>query len=138
MTLVAASRLLGIVLATTMGVVPLAPPEHLHEAEEHGHHELLVHRHAQPHSAAHHGTSHHADGHDGVLDDDDASVLTVSASVTLPLSPIRASAAPPAVPWFPPPPLVARAHGPICIDDPLIHGPPRAPASPRAPPLSLA
>jgi len=134
MTFVAAHRLLGIVLATTMGFVPLVPPEHVHEGEEHGHHETVIHRHAQPHAL-----THQAHAHEGVLaDDDDAPVLTVSASFTLPSSPGRVVVALPAVWWFPPPPLVIRVHGRIGIDDPLIHGPPRAPSSPRAPPLFLA
>ncbi|MEQ1759410.1 MAG: hypothetical protein ABL986_13900, partial [Vicinamibacterales bacterium] len=123
MALVVASRLLGIVLATTMGLVPLAPAEHVHEAEEHGHHERIVHRHAESHVA-----DHHSNGHENVLDDEDGPVLTASTAFNLPQSPARAVASPPAVVWLPVPPPTAAAHDAIAVDDPLIHGPPRAPA----------
>src|SRR3954468_3814520 len=71
-------RFLGTVLASAIGLVPLVPPEHVHEIEdEHGHIELVVHRHAQGHGvfeeAAHHDdapTVDHQDPPIATLDQD--------------------------------------------------------------------
>ncbi|MEQ1761204.1 MAG: hypothetical protein ABL986_23085, partial [Vicinamibacterales bacterium] len=115
MAVVFVSRILGVVLAAAMGLVPLAPPEHVHEAEEHGHRERLVHRHAQAHDA-----DHHSNGHENVVDDEDGPALATSTIFSLPKSPARAVVAPPSGVWLPVPPPTAVAHDVIVADDPLI------------------
>lgn len=124
-----ASRLLGVVLAAAVGFVPIVPPEHVHETDEHGHHQLLVHRHSEQH-----GVSGHALRHDGQFDDDDAPVLTLASTYIAPSAPIGAVAAPSSVIRLIPPPAVKLPHPPVGFVERLIHGPPRTPASPRAPP----
>lgn len=128
-----AFRALGVALAAAMAFMPIVPPEHVHDAEEHGHHHLLVHRHSQPH-----GFTHHADGHTGVLDDDDAPVVTLNAAFTVPPVPAGALAAPSANVHYLAMPPVQRLHVPVGFVERLIHGPPRSPASLRAPPFYLA
>ncbi len=128
-----ASRLLGAVLAAAVGFVPIVPPEHVHETDEHGHHQLLVHRHSEAHRI-----SHHATRHDGQFDDDDAPVLTLAPAYIAPSAPVGAVAAPSSVIRLIPPPPVALLHPPVGFVERLIHGPPRSPAAPRAPPSPLA
>ena len=123
------SRCLALLLSAAVAWLPLAPPEHVHEAEEHGHQHLLVHRHA--------GTHHFAlagEHHDGAFDDDDAPVLTLAAVFTIPASPgVLASAVTHSLvlPALPVGPRVDRT--PEYVER-QIHGPPRAPAGLRAPP----
>lgn len=129
MAAVVSGRILGVVLALAVGGVPLAPPAHVHGADDHGHEHLLVHRHFDAHSS-----EHHAD-HVSVVDDDDAPILTLDAVHAVPTSAalliaptgvLVADAEPPVVP------IAARS-----VDvERLIHGPPRAPNGLRAPPLS--
>jgi hypothetical protein len=121
-------RLIVVVLAAAIGAIPVAPPEHVHEVEEHGQHHAVVHRHA----AVHTGTHHDAD-HDGVLDDDDGSIRTLEPIYTVPtvvaLAGVSATLATridqPAYTFAVKTEYVER----------LIHGPPRAPTGLRAPPL---
>ena len=49
------SRLLGAAIAAAMAILPVVPPEHVHVIEEHGHHEVTVHRHAPLHAGERHG-----------------------------------------------------------------------------------
>jgi hypothetical protein len=125
-------RLTGFVLAVAIGWIPLAPPEHVHEGHEAGHHSVLVHRHSAPHVELHRAA------HDGVLDDDDAPVLTLSAVFTLPLEPVFPTAPLAQAIATIDPPEAAALDATIDHVELLIHGPPRAPASLRAPPSSLA
>ncbi len=129
------SRLTGVVVLTAaIGVVPIAPPEHVHETREEGHHhQLVVHRHSQAH-----GASHHSAEHEGLLEDDDGPVLVLPATYTVPPAPNGAIAAPSTVVRLIEPPSVKSLHRPADFVEQLIHGPPRAPASPRAPPFSPA
>lgn len=119
-------------LVTAMGVAPVAPPEHVHEAEEHGHHFTVIHRHFEGHHAGDHAARHQA-----VIDHDEDPILTLATVYTIPPSPSADS----------PLELVdvrvntVESH---CGEwaaadvDILIHGPPRAPTSLRAPPILLA
>jgi len=121
-------RILGLVLVVSVTGLPLAPPEHAHEAEEHGHEHLLVHRHLEAHSKV-------PDfDHEGVADPDDDSafaldtVRAVPSSVTILAVPVFCTFAiiePPRV-------VLLSDRGNF---EPLIHGPPRAPSGTRAPPL---
>ena len=126
------TRIFGIALALAVGSLPVAPPEHVHEAEEHGHQHVLMHRHFAAHT-----NNHHQDGHDGVFDHDDGPMLTLDAIYTLPVA---------VTPLAPPPHVVISFIDPPAINlvfrhpdyvERLIHGPPRAPTGLRAPPLSF-
>ena len=121
-------RLIALVLTAAVGWIPVAPPEHVHEAEEHGQHHAIVHRHAAAHTATHHDRDH-----DGVLDDDDGSILTLEPIYTVP-SAVTLS--------IPSAPIAVRLDPPVYTFaikteyvERLIHGPPRAPTGLRAPPL---
>src|SRR5262245_6928993 len=113
-----------------MGVLPIVPPEHVHEAEEEGHIQVVVHRHLQAHGLL----EHHSDHHPATVDHDDGPVLTLSAVYNVPA---------PFVIWGPRRPVSARLEPPeprrlerSSTDvDILIHGPPRAPTGLRAPPV---
>jgi hypothetical protein len=125
-------RLLQIssaVLAAALGLGPIVPPEHVHETEEHGHHQRLAHRHADAHPLV------PVAPHDGAFHDDDP-VLTLAAIYTVPPVLAVAPPSPDSVVVLPAPPLAAAFHRAGDSREPLIHGPPRAPASPRAPPRS--
>jgi hypothetical protein len=69
-------RLPGIiatVLSLAVGLLPVAAPEHVHEREDHGHAELVVHRHMPPH-----GVLDHHGAHQASVEDDDAPILTLT------------------------------------------------------------
>ena len=133
MAVVSAFRSIGFVLAAALGLAPLAPPEHVHEVEGHGDHLLLVHRHAE----AHH-PSHHSDEHQNVLDENETPVLTLTAVYVTPAPPV-VLAAPVRVTFaFLDPPVAKSLHPAVDYVERLIHGPPRALVSPRAPPSFLA
>jgi hypothetical protein len=129
MALVSLRRIFGLMLAAVVGFAPLAPPEHVHEAEEHGLHHLLVHRHAEQH-----GTVPHSREHRFVLDDDDAPVLTLAAVFTIPATPDHlhgfAGELLRAIEALTPGDIPPSAD----YERPVIHGPPRGPTSLRAPP----
>jgi hypothetical protein len=125
-------QLTGLVLAAAIGLTPIAPPEHVHEAGDPDHHSTLVHRHA-----AAHGAHRHAGDHGLAFDDDDAAVVMLPALLVPPAAPL-ALAAPPSRPLLRvEPPLSPRVPMAEYVEL-LIHGPPRAPASLRAPPSSPA
>jgi len=121
-------RFVGVLLAMAIGWLPTAPPEHVHEAEEHGHQHLLIHRHL----AAHHGADHAVD-HDGVFDDDDTPILTLDPAFTVPGT-ISIDVAHATVAADLEPPLVRVPYRTPKYLGRLIHGPPRAPTGLRAPP----
>src|SRR5919107_1604759 len=73
------SGLLALVLTAAIGSIPVAPPEHVHEADDHGEHHVVVHRHAAIHTGVHHSANH-----DGVLDDDDGTILTLEPIYIVP------------------------------------------------------
>ena len=96
---VKASVLVAGVLAIATGLLPVAPPEHMHEAEEQGHVHAIIHRHLKPHGIL----EHHAE-HQSTLDDDDGPALTLTTIYTVPApvaltSPVRIVSA-----WIEPPP----------------------------------
>jgi len=113
-----------------LGAMPIAPPEHAHEAEEQGHHHVVVHRHTEPHEAR---PLHH---HDSVTDPDEP-ILTVAAVYTVPAWP---SVETPMLAVDSPieSPKPVRINWPVPDVDTPIHSPPRAPTSLRAPPISPA
>jgi hypothetical protein len=129
---VSLGRIVRIVLAVTIGLVPLVPPEHVHEGGEQQQHHVLVHRHAAPHAVAQHDT------HQQIVDDDDgAPILTLAAVFTIPAALVTLAARPPqrVVALDPPQPVLVPR--PATFVERLIHGPPRAVASLRAPPSFL-
>jgi len=123
-------RVSSAVLAAAIGLGPIVPPEHVHETEEHGHHERVAHRHAEAHPLV------PAAPHDGAFHDDDDPVLTLAATYTVPSAPALAPPSPESVVVLPAPVLAAAFHRAGDSREPLIHGPPRAPASLRGPPSS--
>lgn len=121
---------LGLALCAVLGVTPVIPPEHVHEVEEHGHVEFVAHRHfldhgiASPYEAATHQVDH-----------DDAPVATVSGDFIVPLTVAIAAPAQRVVDVVLDPPSSTPLQSVVSVE-PLIHGPPRAPADPRGPPSS--
>jgi hypothetical protein len=123
---------LASVLSLAIGVLPLAAPEHVHEREDHGHAQFVVHRHLTPHGFLEHHREHQAS-----LDDDDGPVLTLTTVYTVPglvvLGAPEYSGS--ALIESPEPQRIERV---LSKFDVPIHGPPRAPAGLRAPPFSPA
>jgi hypothetical protein len=119
-------------LSLAIGLLPVAAPEHVHEREEHGHAEMVVHRHMPPHGLIDHHGEHQAS-----LDDNDAPVFTLTTVFTVPgqaiLSLPQRSAS-----TLIAPPEQQRIERILTKFDVPIHGPPRAPAGLRAPPISPA
>ena len=119
-------------LVVAMGIAPIVPPEHVHEAEEQGHQHIVIHRHLEPHRSGDHSGQHHA-----VVDHDDEPLLTLAAVYTVPTSPSVDS--PLAVVDALISPVTSPRAEYVRPDvDILIHGPPRGPTSLRAPPISPA
>jgi hypothetical protein len=129
MMAVIVSRTLVVVLAFAVGFIPIAPAEHAHEADDHGHTHVLVHRHLTAH------TAHHDDaGHEGVLDDDDGRVVSLDSVYTVPSGRHNVSGTLGADFALLVPPVIDRLHWRSHYFARPIHGPPRAPTGPRAPP----
>ena len=124
----------SLVLAAALGLVPLAPPEHAHQTETSGHRQIVVHQHSEAHAMGHPSGGR---GDRRAFDHPDDPILTLSTVYTaqapqLPAVPVRTVIAIIQ-------PLQAEAgrasHGFVEL---LIHGPPRVPTGPRAPPASPA
>jgi hypothetical protein len=128
-------RLPGIiasVLSLTVGLLPVAPPEHVHEREDHGHAELVVHRHMPPHGLLEHHREHQAS-----VEDDDAPILTLTTVYTVPASVILAVPERLVSSLIEPPKPERIERSQTKFEVP-IHGPPRAPSVLRGPPSSPA
>jgi hypothetical protein len=125
----------SVFLVATIGVAPLVPPEHVHAEEDHDHKQrVIVHRHADPHGTSHHDERHDGVPHDGVLDEHGSPVLTLTTLFAPPTAPLSVGiVATTVVAVVPQVPVTGRRLHTGA--EPLIHGPPRAPASLRAPPL---
>jgi hypothetical protein len=137
-------RLLAFVLTAAVGVLPMAPPEHVHDVDHDGHHETLAHRHAGGHAQHAAGVIDHDDhdrdhdaGHAPVaaLDDED-SVLAALSTPTWTRPALDAPDAPATavVAWILPPAPATRV-GHVADVERLIHGPPRTVTSLRGPPV---
>ena len=123
-------RGLAAALALAIGALPVIPPEHVHHRDDDGRHHNLVHRHATLH------TSHrHTEPHQVRIDDDDAPVLTLDAVFTVTPIVRAPMAVQTSTVMLDPPRIVLTTRAPGFFER-LIHGPPRAPASLRAPPLA--
>ena len=130
-----ARPLIGVALALTVGILPILPPEHVHEVEEHGQQHGLLHRHLDDNDNPHHSTaSHHSVSLEPTFDDDDAPIATFEATYTVPSVTRVETGLTISVP------VILDAPGKVAIlgapeyFERLIHGPPRAPAGLRAPP----
>ena len=126
-------RTLSLVLAATVGFLPMLPPEHAHETEKDGHVGIVVHQHSQPHAIGHLPGRHR---HDGTVDHPDDPVLTFSAVFTISATQALAVPVNAAVAVIAPLHLDARKVS-VGFVERLIHGPPRAPTGLRAPPADL-
>jgi hypothetical protein len=122
---------IACVLGLAVGLLPIAAPEHVHEREDHGHAELVVHRHMPPHG----GLEHYGD--DASVDDDDAPILTLTTVYTIPVSLILAGPERSVSALIEPPQPERIERSQTKFDVP-IHGPPLAPAVLRGPPFSPA
>jgi hypothetical protein len=126
---VSASRLCSIVLVGVLGVLPVLPPEHVHElTDAEGHQVVVVHRHVQLHTI-----TGPASGRDATIDHSDPVTTDLDGTYT---SPARYTLRPPFVAsvLVPPAQPVRRPFVALRFSDRLIHAPPRAPSSLRAPP----
>ena len=122
-------KLLIAVLAGAIGLLPVMPPEHVHEtALPDGHHHLVVHRHAAGHVSMPHPGS-------GPLIDDQDPVLTLDALFTAPAQTVVSAPVLTTVSVPVPPATISRAPQDQFVEC-LIHGPPRAPTDLRGPPLA--
>ena len=132
MPAVARIRSIHVLLLLVLGTLPLAPAEHAHEVAGSDGHHIVRHRHASGVDGSHAPASH---THDTVVDHEAGPMVTAATVFTLPTavdlqaplaSVARASLAP-----APTDRLVrAGPHSRVAI-----HGPPRAPASQRGPPV---
>lgn len=115
---------MAIVLTAAIGSLPIAPPAHVHEVDDHGHEAALVHRHEASHGPRH---------HDGVIAGTEASLLELDdAFIATAITPLGH---PPArLVAVLEPPVIDTRDGPQEYVENLIHGPPRAPSPLRAPP----
>jgi hypothetical protein len=122
---------IAALLASVVALFPIAPQEHVHETTEHGEVTLVVHRHAEPH-----GILPAPPAQRSRFDDDDGPVVGLTALHAIPASPFVAL--PPirraALVSLPAPRVRFR---PVANVEILIHGPPRAPTPPRAPPFAF-
>ena len=123
--------ILAGVMGAALGLLPIAPPEHLHEAEEQGHVHVVIHRHLTPHDLL----EHHAHCQ-ATVDDDDGPILTPTAVYIVPAHQPIAGPERLATAWIEAPGL-RREERPLAKVETLIHGPPRAPTTSRAPPSPL-
>jgi hypothetical protein len=122
-----------LALGVLIGVLPLIPPEHVHESDINGQHEALIHRHGGSPLAEHSAPHAHAD--DPAFDHADGSTVLLDAFFTVPGSYVAVGPTPALVALLILPPVTV-AHGPTSDVERLIHGPPRAPTGLRAPPSS--
>ncbi len=152
-------RVLSLALATAIGVLPMAPPEHVHDVDHDGHHATVAHRHVSSHDRhslpaddhddlAHHDgpeLGHHGgpdlDHDDGLapgrpvtsIDDESSVIALVTPIWTVPSLDTPDAPATTVIAWILPP--AARTHsGHVDDVERLIHGPPRPFASLRGPP----
>jgi len=126
------ARIIVSVLGLAVGLLPLAAPEHVHEREDHGHAELVLHRHLPPH-----GVVDHHRGQQASLDDDDSPILTLTTVYTVPASVILAAPEHLVSALVEPPAPERLERSQTKLEVP-IHGPPRAPSTLRGPPFSPA
>lgn len=132
MSFVKVARSLAGVLTVALGILPIAPPEHVHEGEEQGHHHVVIHRHVQAH-----GLVETAAAHQASVDDHDGPVLTLTAVYTVPAQHVVGGELQPVGDVLEPPISELRQRPSPDVDI-LIHSPPRAPTSLRAPPFFSA
>ena len=132
--IVSLSRFTGLALAAAVAWVPLAAPVHVHESRGHGHHRAVIHRHSQAHGGGHDGPNHH-----GVFErHDEAQVRTLSSVFIVPNAPWVPSPLPLQAAQVIEEPIIQAAHPIADFVELVIHGPPRAPALFRGPPVSPA
>lgn len=124
------SRLWSVALVLVIGLLPIAPPEHVHEVEREGHLDFVVHRHAKVHTGA---GFHERHGGTHTVDHPDAPLVMLDQDVTMPSVARLAGPAdihrsdviqPPPSTQLPVASFVER----------LNHGPPHASAQQRGPP----
>jgi hypothetical protein len=124
-------RASAALVAACLALAPILPAQHVHEANHHGH-GRVAHQHLSPHHlpAPETALGHH-------VERDDEPILTLTTVYTVPPPPGMAAPPADAVTLLTVPPVaVVRQHTQYV--ERVIHGPPRAPTSLRAPPLHPA
>ena len=124
-------RFLGLAVAAIVGIVPLVPAEHVHEVEEDGHLELVVHRHLGDHSPL--SAAIHHDDHQHALDHPDAPIATHGDDYIVPAARHLAATSDSVLVTFLGPPAIERSAF-IGFVERLSHAPPRGPTPQRGPP----
>jgi hypothetical protein len=120
------SRLFCLALGLGVALLPVMPPEHVHDVRTpDGHHHALVHRHVSVHSVRHPQQPTRLDDVDPVQTLESAFITT--AVVTAPAPALR-------VAWTVQTPLFGIDSARTEFVERVIHGPPRFPAALRAPP----
>ena len=127
-----AVRPLALCLAATVALLPLAPVEHVHRTDGPGGEHLIAHAHLEDH---HHQAEPDADHLATHVEDDDSVVLTLDR-VFVPQTVHHAVDMILEAAIYLPPPAVVRAGVAARYQRRFIHGPPRAPTSLRAPPVT--
>ena len=127
MAAVSGFRAAGALVAVVVALAPLLPAQHVHEAEEHGHAQRVVHQHLSSHALVP-GVGVH-------VEDGDEPILTLTTLFTIPAHLSVINAPPAEVVAFVEPPPARVFHRSVTVVEPLIHGPPRAPVSARPPPF---
>ena len=127
-------RRVSVVLAAAMAILPIVPPEHVHETTEpNGHRDLIAHRHTQAHLVEFVAAETH---HGSAVDDEHNVIVTLDSVFTVPTGTyVPAAPSLPLVGALQEPAEVGRAVPPHFVER-LIHGPPRAPSALRGPPAS--
>ena len=124
------ARAVSLCLVTALAGLPLAPVEHVHRTEGPDGQHLVAHAHLEDHH-------HQADADDDHLathvEDDDSVVLTLDRVFVPPPIHHAVDKVVEADDYLTPP-AVVRAGVAARYQRRFIHGPPRAPTSPRAPP----
>ena len=117
-----------------LGLLPLAPPAHVHDTvDEAGHHGLIAHRHAESHGPFE--AVPQVRGHEPThIEDPESVVATLDPVFVLPVAPDPAPPGVIPVPWT----GIDDSSHPLArtpFVERQIHGPPRAAAATRGPPL---
>ena len=127
-------RAVSLVLGSAIAVLPIVPPEHIHETTtSNGRHEFIAHRHAQAHIVDFDAHEHHQGA---AVDDEHGAIITLDLVLAAPNN-TYVPAAPSLlrIGVVQEPTTIGRAVPPEFVER-LSHGPPRASSALRGPPPS--
>lgn len=119
------------ILAGTIGLLPVLPPEHVHNLEDHaGRPHLIVHSHVESHGL----NRHH---HRGATLDDSDPIITLEPWLSAPVPVFDPTVILTAVTLVEPPSMM-RGMATTELIQHRTHGPPGAPSGLRSPPFLLS